>query len=339
MLVSGAQLFGQEKADIVQQRIEFISEQLEDENIDLTGLVEQLNYFYDNPLNLNSANSELLHEIGLLTDLQINDVLLHIRLFGKFISIYELQGLKYWDMNTIHLVLPFVRVDDKLDQLHVSLKEAIKQGKFEAFLRFQTIKEDKSGYENVPDSILNNSNSFYHGDANRYYTRLGFKYRSNLSIGVTAEKDPGEEFFKGQQKNGFDFYSAHAFYKGGKYLKTVALGDYQVQIGQGLNFWSGYAFGKSADVTNVKKTANSLKPYTSVDETRFLRGAAVELGYKKISLTTFASMKGVDGSIILDSLIEEQEFISSINLSGLHRTNSEFAKKKCVARNNYWFKP
>ncbi|MGY8927282.1 MAG: hypothetical protein ACKVJC_08305, partial [Flavobacteriales bacterium] len=132
MLVSGAQLFGQEKADIVQQRIEFISEQLEDENIDLTGLVEQLYYFYDNPLNLNSANSELLHEIGLLTDLQINDVLLHIRLFGKFISIYELQGLKYWDMNTIRLVLPFVRVDDKLDQLHVSLKEAIKQGKFEA---------------------------------------------------------------------------------------------------------------------------------------------------------------------------------------------------------------
>ena len=330
MLVSGAQLFGQEKADIVQQRIELISEQLEDENIDLTGLVEQLNYFYDNPLNLNSANSELLHEIGLLTDLQINDVLLHIRLFGKFISIYELQGLKYWDMNTIRLVLPFVRVDDKLDQLHVSLKEAIKQGKFEAFLRFQTIKEDKSGYENVPDSILNNSNSFYHGDANRYYTRLRFNYRTNLSIGVTAEKDPGEEFFKGQQKNGFDFYSAHAFYKGGKYLKTVALGDYQVQIGQGLNFWSGYAFGKSADVTNVKKTANSLKPYTSVDETRFLRGAAVELGYKKISLTTFASMKGVDGSIILDSLIEEQEFISSINLSGLHRTNSEFSKKNTL---------
>ena len=60
---------------------------------------------------------------------------------------------------------------------------------------------------------------------------------------------------------GFDFYSAHAFYKGGKYLRSVALGDYQIQIGQGLNFWSGYAFGKSADVTNVKKSANS---YSSV---------------------------------------------------------------------------
>ncbi|MBL1279716.1 MAG: hypothetical protein COA33_005565 [Fluviicola sp.] len=320
--------FSQEKDDIVQQRIEFISEQLEDENIDLIMLVEQLNYFYENPMNLNSVTSENLQELGLLTDIQINDLLLHRKLFGKFISIYELQGLPYWDLATIRMILPFVKVDDKLDQLHVGLKEAIKQGKFEVFLRFQTILEEKAAYQDVPDSILDNSNSYYRGDANRYYTRLRFSYRTNLSVGITAEKDPGEEFFKGNQKNGFDFYSAHAFYKGGKYLKAIALGDYQVQIGQGLNFWSGYAFGKTADVTNVKKSANSLKPYTSVDETRFLRGAAVELGYKKFSLTTFTSYKGVDASIVqTDSLDEDQQFVSSINLTGLHRTNSEVARK------------
>lgn len=319
--------FGQEKTDIVQQRIEFITEQLEAENIDLTELVEQLNFFFDNPMNLNSATSESLQDLGLLTELQINDLLLHRKLFGKFISIYELQGLPYWDMNTIYMVLPFVRVDDKLDQLHVGIKEAFKNGKFEAYFRVQAIGENKAGYEDVADSIKENSNSYYHGDANRYYTRLRFSYRTNLSIGVTAEKDPGEEFFKGQQKNGFDFYSAHAFYKGGKYLKSVALGDYQVQIGQGLNFWSGYSFGKSADVTNVKKSANPLKAYTSVDEVRFLRGAAFDLGYKNFSLTTFGSYKGVDGAILADSLIEEQEFVSSINLNGLHRTNSEMGKK------------
>ncbi len=328
LLFSSSILFSQEKNDIIQQRIEFISEQLEDENIDLTALVENLNFFFENPLNLNSADEESLNELGLLTDVQINDLLLHRKLFGKMISIYELQSLPYWDLNTISLVLPFVKVDDKLDQLHVSLKEAIKQGKFEAYFRFQTILEDKAGYEDVPDSILNSSNSYYHGDPNRYYTRLRFSYRTNLSVGITAEKDPGEQFFKGAQSNGFDFYSAHAFYKGGKYLKSVALGDYQVQVGQGLNFWSGYAFGKTADVTNVKKSAKSLKPYTSVDETRFLRGAAFELGYKKFSLTTFGSYKAVDASVIVgDSLEEDLQFVSSINLTGLHRTNSEIAKK------------
>ena len=277
VLLCSFSTWAQDKDEIIQQRVEFISEQLQDESIDLTNVVEQLNFYFDHPLNLNSAESEQLQELWLLTDVQINDLLLHRKLFGKLISIYELQSLEYWDMNTIRMVLPFVRVDDKLDQLHVGLKEAIKNGKFEAYFRYQTITEGKSGYEDVPDSIIENSNSYYHGNQDRYYTRLRFSYRTNLSVGITAEKDPGEQFFNGAQKNGFDFYSAHAFYKGGKYLKSVALGDYQVQIGQGLNFWSGFAFGKSADVVNVKKSANPLRAYTSVDETRFLRGAAFEL--------------------------------------------------------------
>ncbi len=132
LMTSGISLSQDEDAKntVVQQRIEFISEQLESESIDLTNVVEQLNFLYDHPLNLNSATFEELQDIGLLTDVQISDLMLHIKQFGKFISIYEIQSLKYWDMNTIELVLPFIRVDDKLDQLHVSLKEAIKQGKF-----------------------------------------------------------------------------------------------------------------------------------------------------------------------------------------------------------------
>ena len=321
----------QEKQEIIQQSVEFISEQLETEDIDLTNVVEVLNFRYDKPLNLNSATQEELQELMLLSDVQINDLIAHRRIFGKLISKYELQALRYWDMQTIQRVSPFIRVDDKLDQLHVGLKEAIKQGKFEAFFRYQRIPEHKSGYDDVPDSILNESNSYYHGNPDRYYSRLRFSYRTNLSIGVTAEKDPGEQFFNGAQRNGFDFYSAHAFYKGGKYVRSVALGDYQVQIGQGLSLWSGYAFGKTADVTNVKRSANSLRPYTSVDETRFLRGAAVELGYDDFALTMFGSYKQVDGALLNDTLRDEQELsITSITWSGLHRTNSEIAKKNTL---------
>lgn len=330
-IICASNAFGQDKNEVIQQRIEFISEQLEDEDIDLTNLTEILNFNFDHPLNLNTATFEQMQELYLLTDVQINDLILHREAFGKLISIYELQVLKYWDMNTIFQVLPFIKVDDKLDQLHVSFREAIEQGNFEAYFRFQRIAEHKSAYDDVSDSLLENSNSYYHGDPNRYYTRFRFGYRTNLSVGFTAEKDPGEEFFSGAQKNGFDFYSAHAYYKGGKYLRTVALGDYQIQIGQGLNFWSGYAFGKTADATNVKKSANSLKPYRSVDETRFLRGAAVEIGVGDIALTVFGSRKGVDGSVtIADSLLEDQEFITSINLTGFHRTNSEIAKKNTL---------
>lgn len=322
--------FTQDRETIIQQRIEFISEQLETEEIDLTNLVEILYYRLDQPLNINVASRLELEELGLLTEIQISDLLLHRQKFGKFISIYELQALKYWSLNTIQLVLPFIKVDDRMEQLHITWKTAMKNGKFEVWGRYQRVLEHKKGYDKVPDSILNTSNSYYHGNAARYYTRLRYSYGTNISVGLTAEKDPGEAFFKSYNKQGFDFYSFHAFYKGGKYLKAVAVGDFQVQIGQGLNLWNGYAYRKTADAVNVKRSAIPLKPYTSVDEVRFLRGGAVDLGYKNFSLLLFGSYKKVDATTYIDSLSEDFNFSSSINLTGFHRTNTEIARKGAV---------
>ena len=320
-------LLSQDKTEIIQQRIEFISEQLQTEDIDLTNITLQLNYYFAHPLNLNSATIEDLEELTLLSAVQINDLLLHRKRFGKLISKYELQSLKYWDLQTIELLAPFIYVDDKLDNIHISFKEALKQGKFEWFLRYQPTLEDKAGYADVPDSIMETSNNFYHGNSDRYYSRFRYTYKTNISIGVTAEKDPGEQFFRGAQKNGFDFYSFHAYYKGGKYIKSFALGDYQIQIGQGLNMWSSYAFGKSADISTMKRTAMPIRPYTSVDENRYMRGAAIDFGFGNFSLLTFASVKNVDAVTIADSSIEDLEFVSTINLSGMHRTNSEIDKQ------------
>ena len=78
-------LFAQERNDLIQQRIEFISEQLETESIDLTNLIEQLNFYYDEPININSTSGLDLEDLGLLTDVQINDLILHRKLHGKFI--------------------------------------------------------------------------------------------------------------------------------------------------------------------------------------------------------------------------------------------------------------
>ena len=323
----------QDKTEIIQQRIEFISERFQSESIDLTNIIEQLNYFYEHPINLNETEGVELEDLGLLTTIQISDLIRHRKLFGKLMTLYELQSLTFWDLETIELVRPFVRVDDKLDNLHVTFREALRQGKFEWFLRYQPTVDPKLGYEKVPDSVLASSNNYYYGNSDRYYTRFRYTYKTNISIGFTAEKDPGEEFFRGSQKNGFDFYSAHVFFKGGKYVRGVALGDYQVQIGQGVGFWSSYAFGKTADIATSKRTAIPLRAYTSVDENRFMRGAAIDLGYKNFGLLLFASSKRVDAAGIADSTLDDLEFISTLDLSGLHRTNREIARRNALREN------
>ena len=56
-----------------------------------------------------------------------------------------------------------------------------------------------------------------------YICVTGFKYQNHLSFGITTEKDAGETFlgnsqaenlFDLQRPKGFDFYSAHFFFKG-----------------------------------------------------------------------------------------------------------------------------
>ena len=58
-------VFGQDKTQIIQQRIEFISEQLQSEEIDLTNITIQLNYYFEHPLNLNSATLEELEAFAM----------------------------------------------------------------------------------------------------------------------------------------------------------------------------------------------------------------------------------------------------------------------------------
>ena len=109
----------------------------------------------------------------------------------------------------------------------------IKYGKNNLMIRYQQILEEQKGFTENNDTSAS-PNSRYLGSPEKIYARYQFKYSNKLSFGITAEKDAGEEFFNGTQKNGFDFYSAHLFFKDFGKIKALAIGDYQVQFGQGL---------------------------------------------------------------------------------------------------------
>lgn len=325
---------GQTKSEVIQQRMEFIAEEFETEEISLEDVFENLSYYYDNPLNLNSATQEELEQLLLLSDIQINELLVYREKVGPLKTIYELLEFQFWSNQTVENILPFVKIS-KVDEekKKVSLSEMLKDMKSEAMFRWIRGIEDKAGYADVTDEEREQSNSYYWGSPDRLYSRFRFRYKTSLSMGITMEKDPGEQFFGKTQPRGFDFYSAHVFYSGKKFVRKVALGDYHFQMGQGLAFWSGYAFGKTADALLIRKNGRGLSPYASVDESRFLRGAAAELGVKNWSLTVFASQKYVDGNIasIIDSLEgDEARLASSVNLTGLHRTTSELARKNSL---------
>lgn len=317
------------KQRIIETSVEQIAENLEEgEEIDFTTLLDDLNDFYSRPINLNKASREELERLYLLNEQQILALFAHIERYGPLVDIHELQAIQGWDLNTIYTVLPFVRVSGVNEISKLSFGELFTEGSHDLFLRYQTVLEDQKGYESEEGEPPH-----YPGSKDKLYARYRYRLGQEVSVGFTAEKDAGEEFFKGSQKQGFDFYSAHLFYQGKGLIRNFVLGDFQLNFGQGLTLWSGLAFGKSAQSLLVRRGRAGLRPYTSVNENRFLRGAAVTFGHNALELTLFHSRNRVDGNIVqlTDSSDTNNEvLVSSFQTSGFHRTPSEIFDKDAV---------
>jgi hypothetical protein len=169
--------------------------------------------------------------------------------------------------------------------------------------------------------------------------RFRLQQPADFSLGLTLDKDSGEQFTwdPKTKRYGFNFLSFHyTLYNKGN-LKKLALGDYQLQFGQGLVFGSGFSVGKGAEtITTVKRSSTGLRPYTSVLEAGFFRGIAGTYGLGKFEWTVMISRTSRDANLQIsqDSLSNSSSYLSSLVLSGLHRTSSEIQKKAQAGEQN-----
>src|SRR5690606_29020900 len=171
------------------------------------------------------------------------------------------------------------------------------------------------------------------------YARFRMQHNKDFSLGFTLDKDAGEDFVWNPptKRYGFNFLSYHfTLYQKGRW-KTIALGDYQAQYGQGLVFGSGYSAGKGSEtITTVRRSSTGFRPYTSVMEVGFFRGGAVTYSIKNFEISALYSNSPRDGKIQiqLDTLENQEDFISSLLLSGYHRTPAELANKSKAREQN-----
>jgi DNA uptake protein ComE-like DNA-binding protein len=320
-----------ENDDII-EKIESIAEQ-SDAELDYTDLLENQNYYQAHPINLNNTTLEELEKLMILNDIQINNLLDHIKSNGKLLSLYELQSISGFDLVTIRKLLPYVYVSNAIGSRHFSLKEMLDNSHNQLIHRYQQILEQEQGFAPITDSARAASpNSRYLGSPEALYAKYSFTYYNNINIGFTADKSTGEQFFKSTEKNGFDYYSAHAYFKNFGVIKALAIGDYQAQFGQGLTLWTGLGFGKSSDGTFIKKSASGITPYTSVTDNLFMRGIGTTIGIKDFEFSTFYSRKKIDANITAsDSSTGEVLYISSLQQTGIHATPSEIADKDAIS--------
>ncbi len=324
---------------------DYISNQDDEADFDLNDIIDVLEGYKKKPLNLNKATAEDLSQLRLLSNLQINDLINYRIQTGDFLAIYELQAIPSFYPEIINKIKPYVTVKEGLDDYNLGIHKMLYKGTNTLYLRTDRVLEKKKGYITPePDPDIDPLDPEYEelkapylGGRNKYVVRFRHQYETTLSYGFTLENDPGEELFTGSNKSipFFDFGSAHIFLKDyNKTLKGVALGDFAVNMGQGLIMFDGFGSGKSSFVMDVKKSGRPLRPYTSISESLYKRGAGINLTFgDHFEVMAFGSYKGRDANISLtnedDDDLEILQ-ISSLQTSGNHRTEAEIEDKNSI---------
>jgi hypothetical protein len=312
-------VIAQENPPVNEQQIENILENNNSDEIDDDSYLQELEQFINNPINLNTADESELKQLKMLTPLQIRNLITYRRTLGKLTNIYEIQAIPGWNVGMIRRILPYVSVETS-ESIIDKLGKRIKNGQYTFLARVSQTMEQSKGY--VYDSVKN----YYLGSPEKALMRYKYAYKNLLQYGITGEKDAGEQFFKGGEKQGFDFYSAHFFARNLGAVKAIAIGDYTLNMGQGLIQWQSLAFKKSSEVMNIKRQSAVLRPYNSSGEIYFHRGAAITLQKKAFEMTGFFSYRKLDANFVNDTLSNE-DYVSSLETSGYHRTKSEIDDK------------
>ena len=220
-----------------------------------------------------------------------------------------------WDVNTIRKLLPFVTAATPVSLAEEAGKR-FSDGDHSLLLRVSQVLEKADGFDK------STSGTKYLGSPQRIFFRYRYTYKNLLQFGLVGDKDAGEQFLKGAQSKGFDFYSFHLFARKIGIIQALALGDFSVNMGQGLIQWQGLAFKKSVDVMGVKRQSAVLRPYSSAGEFYFHRGAGITIRKGRIESTAFVSLRKLGGNFVADT-VNNEDFISSFLTSGYHRTVSE----------------
>ena len=329
--LSLAQDYPEREIDFSVLADELIGFQDADGNYD--DVYENLVQLLSSPIDLNETSAEELRSIPFLSEKQIQDLIIHRNEYGNLISIYELQVVAGFDLETIYKVLPFVRVKDPSEKLDRSLIRKILHNKNNYFItRYTQTLEKKTGF------TTSNPEQKFKGENGNWYVRFRNNIPGDFSLGFTADQDAGEKFRwnASESQFGFDHLSYHVQIMNKGRIKNLIVGDYQSQFGQGLILGGAFGTGKGAEtISTVRKNTFGFVPYTSVNEAGYLRGVASTFEiHRNVHLSAFYSAARRDASVKegSDSVLSS---ISSFQYTGLHRNQSEISRRKAVTENNY----
>ena len=313
-----------------QHVLEEIAEQLitndEDNAYQWENLFEELSDLKEIPLNINSATKEQLERFPFLNSQLIENILYYLYKYGAMVSINELMVVEDMDLATFRLLKPFITCQPLEEKTHTpTLKSILKYGKQELSARMDIPLYTRAGYQPfTSDYIKENPNKRYLGPSFYHNLRYKFRYTDKVYIGFTAEKDPGEPFFAGNNKKGYDYYSPYFYIRDFGKIRALALGNYRLNYGYGLVMNTDFNMGKTTALNTLLNRESGIKKHSSTDEYNYFQGIAGSIQLSEhFTADAFYSYRQMDG-------IVDNRFITSLKEDGYHRIPRDYEKKNSL---------
>jgi hypothetical protein len=293
-------------------------EELEDRlaGVDLENLTQaegvegyqiRLEQYRKHPLNLNRATAEELSELGLLTAMQIESWIRYRARIGMADQWYVLQGVPGWDWQTVEQIRPYVQLIRQVDWK--GFLQNNEPGKHTLLIRWST-----SSATQLPERTI--------GDASQQLVRYQYQSAGGIEAGLMMEKDPGESWRRP------DFFSGYIRIQVPGRANYWTIGDYTVQMGQGLIAWQGMSVASGSDLTSLKKQGRMIRAYQSVGESQFMRGVGYSGSKQRWVWDAFVSRQAQ--TAVLHTVRNNELFFRSVDESGYHRTEAERLRKDGV---------
>lgn len=264
--------------------------------------LEELKTLHENPININTATREDLLRLPFLDERQVEEIQAYIYLHGQMQTLGELRLMELLDDETRKVLGLFVYAKEDKGDAKSPLLGYLKQ---RLDSRMDIPLYYRKGY----------MDGSYAGDALYHRIRYTIGNSKHFKAGVRVEKDAGERYY--------DSYGAYAQLSHIGCLSHVTVGDYRAGFGQGLVMGGGSMFGKSS---LISRNQQGIRPMTSMDESSYLRGAALALRLgKEVEATALVSHRRLDATLNADG--EVRTLLST----GYHRTRSERDSKGDVS--------
>ena len=329
------------QTDLINDQIERLAETMETDQ-DITAFCEDIADMARHPVPVNSAGDEAdLGTIPFLTPKLRKDLMTYITLFGDILSGYELLAIPGFDSSLVMKIAPFVTFTPSSHLPAPTPGNLFRYGHHDLMLRYAQSFPESEGYK-PGDSITGDPGPYYKGNPQRYYFRYEYSWFDKLRIGLAGEKDPGEQFFRGRQSWGMDYYSSFLSLTNIGILKNLITGNFRASFGQGLTMGSGFSPGSAPGFSLNGPASRGIRPDLGMSEGNCLRGVAATFRKKPVEVSCFISYHRRDAtSSAFDSITGLAGAISSFVTTGYHRTNQEISKmnmvKELVAGGNVSF--